>query len=134
MAKTFLQQLLIAIYQSVRTQKQNYSLSLKIEKVIQYMRHNVHNKVTLAELSELVHVSPCYLSRVFKQITGYAVVEYFNKLKMDKAKELLIEGGKKVKEVARELGFADEFYFSRIFKKTEGISPSEFYSKNVHGV
>lgn len=132
--KTFLQQLLIAIYQSLRKQNQNYSISLKIEKVIQYMQQNVNNKVTLYELSALVHVSSFYLSRAFKEITGYAVIEYFNKLKMDKAKELLIEGDKKVKEVARELGFTDEFYFSRVFKKTEGVSPSEFYSKNVHGV
>ncbi|GJM68934.1 hypothetical protein HMSSN036_11500 [Paenibacillus macerans] len=53
---------------------------------------------------------------------------------MDKAKDLLAEGNKKVKEVARELGFADEFYFSRIFKRTEGISPSEYCGKIVHGV
>ncbi|WP_310941691.1 AraC family transcriptional regulator [Clostridium estertheticum] len=44
-----------------------------------------------------------------------------------------MEGDKKVKEVAQILGFTDEFYFSRIFKKIEGISPSEFYHRNVHG-
>jgi AraC-type DNA-binding domain-containing proteins len=53
-------------------------------------------------------------------------------LKIDKAKELLIEGNKKVKEVAYELGYTNEFYFSRIFKRIEGLSPSEFYSKNVY--
>lgn len=132
--KTFLQQLLIAIYQNTRKQNPNYSISLKIEKVIQYMHQNINNKVTLPELSEMVHLSSFYLSRAFKETTEYSVIEYFNKMKIDKAKELLIEGDKKVKEVAQELGFTDEFYFSRIFKKVEGISPSEFYSKNVHGV
>lgn len=132
--KTLLQQLLIAIYQNIKTQNQNYGVSLKIEKVIQYMHENINNKVTLTELSEIVHLSSFYLSRAFKNTTGYSVIEYFNKIKIDKAKELIIEGDKKVKGVAQALGFTDEFYFSRIFKRIEGISPSEYYSKNVHGV
>ena len=74
-----------------------------------------------------MQLSSAYLSRVFKETTGYSVIEFFNKIKVDKAKELIIEGDKKVKEVAQILGFTDEFYFSRIFKKIEGISPSEFY-------
>ena len=132
--KTFLQQLFIAIYQNIKKQNQNYGTSLKIEKIIQYMHQNINNRVTLTELSELVQLSSTYLSRAFKETTGYSVIEFFNKIKIDKAKELIIEGNKRVKEVAQELGFTDEFYFSRIFKRMEGISPSEYYSKNVHGV
>ncbi|MNH45884.1 HTH-type transcriptional activator Btr [compost metagenome] len=71
------------------------------------------------------------MSRAFKEITGYTVIEFFNKLKMDKAKALLLEGDMKIKDVAQTLGYSDEFYFSRLFKKTEGLSPSEFQSKNV---
>lgn len=130
--RTLLQQLLIAVYQYNRKQNQSYSSSLKVEKVIQYMHQNINTRVTVTELSELVQLSASYLSRTFKETTGYSIIEYFNKIKIDKAKEQLIEGGKKVKEVARELGFIDEFYFSRIFKKLEGISPAEFYSRNVH--
>lgn len=132
--KTWLQQLLIAIYQNIKKHNQNYSTSLKVEKIIEYMHQNVNSRLTLPALAERVHWSSFYLSRVFKNTTGYAVIEYFNKIKMDKAKELIIEGDKKIKEVAQALGFVDEFYFSRMFKKIEGISPSEFYSKNVHGV
>jgi AraC-like DNA-binding protein len=132
--KTFLQQLLIAIYQNVTKQSKNYSITLKVEKIIQYMHQNINNRVTLTELSELVKLSPTYLSKVFKETTEYSVIEFFNKMKIDKAKELIIEGNKKVKEVAQILGFSDEFYFSRIFKRFEGISPSEYYSKNIHEV
>lgn len=134
MARTLLQQLLMAIYQNTKKKNQNYANSLKVEQIIQYMHQNIDNRVTLMELSERVHLSPPYLSRSFKEITGYSVIEYFNKMKIDKAKELFIEGNKKVKEVAQTLGFTDEFYFSRIFKKIEGMSPSEYYSKNVHGI
>lgn len=130
--RTLLQQLLIAIYQNIRKQNNNYSSSQKVEKVIQYMHKNINNRLAVDELSKLVQLSSSYLSRAFKETTGYSIIEYFNKIKIDKAKEELIEGDKKVKEVARILGFTDEFYFSRMFKKFEGISPSEFYSRNVH--
>lgn len=132
-ARTSLQQLLIAIYQNFNKQNHNYSISMKVEKIIQHMHQNVNGRISLTGLSELVKMAPTYLSRTFKKSTGYSVIEYFNKIKVDKAKELIIEGNGKVKEVSQALGFTDEFYFSRIFKRIEGISPSEYYSKNVHG-
>jgi AraC-like DNA-binding protein len=131
--KASFQELLYEIFQNIKNNNDNYSASLKVNKVIEYMRLNINNKITLTELSQLVRLSPAYLSKVFKEITGYSVIEFFNKIKIDKAKELIIDGDKKIKEVAKILGFTDEFYFSRLFKKIEGISPLEFYHKNVHG-
>ncbi|SHO48385.1 AraC family transcriptional regulator [Anaerocolumna xylanovorans] len=133
-ARTMFQQLIIEIMQSRNKQSQSYGTSLKVEKIIQYMHQNINARITLPELSKLVHMTPAYMSRTFKDTTGYTIIEYFNKLKIDKSKELLIEGNKKVKEVAQELGFADEFYFSRMFKKSEGITPSQFNSRIVHGI
>lgn len=133
-AKTLLQQLLLAIVQNIRKQNQNYATSTKVERVIQYIHQNSNHKVTLAELAAMVQLSPTYLSRVFKDITGYSLTEFLNRIKVDKAKELMSEGNMKVKEVAEAVGFNDEFYFSRIFKRIEGISPSEYYSKIVHGL
>lgn len=133
-SKSLLQQLLFEIFQNVKKQSQYYSSSLKVEKIIKYMHQNINSKLTLNELSDLVQLSATYLSRIFKETTGYSIIEFFNKIKIDKGKELIIEGDKKIKEVARILGYTDEFYFSRIFKKIEGISPSEFYDKNIHGV
>lgn len=132
-AGTILRQLLIQVSLSNKKQSRNHAVSLKIDRMIQYMRQNINRKVTLEELSGIAGLSPFYLSRAFKDTTGYPIIMYFNKMKIDKAKELLIEGNKKVKDVAYELGYTNEFYFSRIFKKIEGLSPSEFYSKNVYG-
>lgn len=132
--KALLQQLIFELYQNERGEKHNYSASLKVENIIKYMHENINSKLTLTDLSDRVQLSPAYLSRVFKDNTGYSLIEFFNKMKIDKAKELIIEGNKKVKDVAHEVGFSDEFYFSRIFKKIEGVSPAEFYSKNVHEV
>lgn len=130
--KKFLEQLIFEVSESIKERRHNYSTDLKIEKVIKYMNQNVDKKITIAELSQLVRLSPTYLSEAFRDATGYSIIKFFNKMKIDKAKELIIEGDKKIKEVARLLGFSDEFYFSRMFKNIEGISPSEFYSRNVY--
>lgn len=132
-AGTYLRQLLILLYQSNKKQSKNHAISLRVDRIIEYMCQNIDQKITLSELSDMTGLSTFYLSKIFKDATGYPIIMYFNKMKIDKAKELLIEGNKKVKEVACELGYVSEFYFSRIFKRVEGLSPSEFYSKNVHG-
>ena len=131
-AATLLRQLLIWVSQNNIKQSKNQAISLKIDRIIEYMRENINSKVTLEELSGMAGLSTFYLSREFKEATGYPIITYFNKMKIEKAKELLIEGNKKVKEVAYELGYTNEFYFSRMFKRIEGLSPKEFYSKNVY--
>jgi len=131
-AGTLLRQLLVLISLNNRNQSKNHAISLKIDQIIEYMCQNINRKITLEELSGIARLSTFYLSRTFKAATGYPIIMYFNKMKIDKAKELLIEDDKKVKEVAYELGYTNEFYFSRIFKKIEGLSPKEFHSKNVH--
>lgn len=132
-AGTYLRQLFILISQNNKKQNENHAIALKIDRIIEYMRQNISRKVTLEELSGIARLSTFYLSRTFKDATGYPIIAYFNKMKIDKAKELLIDGNKKVKEVAYELGYSNEFYFSRTFKRIEGLSPKEFYSKNVYG-
>lgn len=133
-SKVKLQQLLIVIARNRKKARTPYSTSLKVERVIQYMREHLADKIALDELSSVAQLSPTYLSRAFKETTGYSVIEYFNKMKIDKAKEMMMDGHKRIKEVAGVLGYTDEFYFSRLFKKIEGRSPKEFYSKNVHGI
>lgn len=133
-SRTYLHQLLLIMLQDKNRHEHNYAVALKVEKVIQYLHDNVGKRVSLAELAELVQVAPTYLARIFKETTGYTVITFFNKMKTDKAKEMMIDNNIKMKEVAQALGYSDEFYFSRLFKKIEGISPSEYYSKIVHGI
>ncbi|MCH5138339.1 helix-turn-helix transcriptional regulator [Clostridiaceae bacterium UIB06] len=133
LCKTMLQKLLFEIYDNLKRQNTNYSTTLKVEKIIKYLHENINKSITLTELSELVSLSPSYLSRTFKDTTGYSVIEFFNRMKIHKAEALIVIGDKKIKEISDSLGFKDEFYFSRLFKKIKGISPKEFYNKNVHG-
>lgn len=133
LCRTILQKLLFEVFENLKRQNTNYSTTLKVEQIIKYLHENINNSITLQELSELVSLSPSYLSRTFKDTTGYSIIDFFNRIKISKAKALIVVGDKKIKEISEALGFKDEFYFSRLFKKTEGMSPKEFYSKNVHG-
>lgn len=129
--RTLLQQLVIDIIRDLRTQSPNRTASAKMEAVIRYMRAHIDGKLALPALAEALDVSPAHLSRTFKEATGCTVIAYFNKMKIDVSKEYLLEG-MKIREIARKLGFADKFYFSRLFKRQEGVSPSEFYSRILH--
>lgn len=129
--RTLFQQMVIDVARDFRRQSPGRAAPAKVEDAVQYMRRHVEGKLTLPALAEAVRLSPAHLSRTFREATGYTVIEYFNKLKIDRSKEFLAEGWK-IREIAQKLGFADEFYFSRLFKKLEGVSPSEFYSRIVH--
>lgn len=132
-AKAQLQELIFEIYKNVKRQTGNYSTTLKVETIIKYMHENINSTIKLDDISNLTALSNTYVSKIFKEVTGYSIIKFFNKMKIDKAKEIISLGDKRVNEVSQILGFKDEFYFSRLFKKIEGISPKDFYNKNVHG-
>ena len=71
-------------------------------------------------------MTPQHFSKVFKEETGKNYIEWLTNYRMDVAKGLLMEGKQTIKEVCFKVGYNDPNYFSRIFKKIEGYSPSEF--------
>jgi Response regulator containing CheY-like receiver domain and AraC-type DNA-binding domain len=95
--------------------------------VQRYVRENYSGRLSLGEVAARFEVSPNHLSTVFKKYAGQGYAEFVAQVKMDKAKELILGGHYKMFEVAQLLGFEDAFYFSKVFKKVEGLSPREFY-------
>lgn len=83
-------------------------------------------EITLNEMSQLLAVTPSYLSRLFKKEFGINYTEHLNKIRIDKAKELLRSPAVKVMEVARMVGFNNAHYFSKMFKRMAGITPQEY--------
>lgn len=122
-------QFIHTVLQDQRTSKAKYSSRQKVEEVINYIESNLNRKLTVSHLAQAVDLSPDYLSAIFKSCTGYPLMQYVNKCRIDKAKIYLDEGIYKVKDVAALLGFKDEFHFSKVFKKYVGMSPREFYRK-----
>ena len=106
--------------------EQNHKEDDIISKVEDYIEKNYHTKLALEEVAEAVHVNRCYLSRIFKERTGEKLFEYINKSRINKAKYYLEQTDKKVYEIAEIVGLGDTTYFSRVFKKYTGYSPSEY--------
>lgn len=94
--------------------------------VIRYMYQHLRENLTLEEISEEVQLSKSYLNAVFKAQTGKSPVEFFIHLKMQEACKLLKSTDYYIYEVSAELGYTDQYYFSRIFKKVVGVSPKDY--------
>lgn len=101
-----------------------------IKQVDEYVEVNFCNRISLDDIAEAVHVNRSYLSRVYKQKTGCNLFDTINMKRIQLAKKYIQESKKKMYEIAVQVGFEDTAYFSKVFKKFEGISPKEFYRKN----
>jgi AraC-like DNA-binding protein len=91
-----------------------------------YMEEHFHRLRTLAQISDECHVTKCYLCRLFRRYEQESPYAYLLRLKMNQAAELLQQGNLLIKQAAEQVGFEDEFLFSRRFKSFFGVSPKEF--------
>ena len=91
-----------------------------------WIEENYSKNVSLDDVSRILNISPYYFSKLFKEDTGEGFVEYVTRIRIDKAKELLSESEYSMKEICSMVGYSDPNYFSRIFRKTVGISPTEY--------
>ena len=107
--------------------------SKEITLAVQYLNHHFNRDVTLGELAAHVGLSTNYLSNLFKKEVGQNFVEYLSKIRMETAKRLLTESSLKIYEIAQQVGFTEEGYFSKVFKKTVGLSPNEYRSAAPRG-
>lgn len=101
-----------------------------IDKVIGLMQQKSHGLLSLGEMADFADLSTSHFSSVFRKRTGHSPVEYFNHLKIQKACQYLLFTPMTVKEVAQTLGMSDPYYFSRMFTKWMGYSPTEYREVN----
>ncbi len=94
--------------------------------IVEYVRRNFTEKISLGELAFLFGTNRTTLCRTFRAATGQSLVEYVNGLKIREAKRLMRAGGMTFTEIAETLRFDSIHYFSRVFKKTENMTPSEY--------
>jgi len=97
-----------------------------VQKAIKYIQENFKKDISLDEVSEHVHISPYYFSKLFKKEQKVNFIDYLTDLRINKAKELLTTTDMSIKEICSNVGYSNPNYFSRSFKKNVGISPTEF--------
>lgn len=123
---------IIKVYQEVQEflrsdgEKKQEHLSKPVKDILRYIREHYTEDITLDRLAEYVELSRTYVSGLFKKETGMNLTNYITNYRIEKAKELLRDTNLKSYEVAEKVGFLDESYFSRSFKKITGESPNSF--------
>ncbi|MGN6494101.1 MAG: helix-turn-helix domain-containing protein, partial [Agriterribacter sp.] len=93
---------------------------------IAYMKANIGNPLTVSELAASQNTSASHYAMLFKNKTGSSPIDYFIRLKIKFACQLLKQSELKIGEISVATGYDDVFYFSRIFKKITGSSPSQY--------
>ncbi len=97
-----------------------------VERALEYMQAHLAENLSLADVAAAVGSAPSHLSRLFSRHGGDTFVHAFCRLRISVAKELLRSGRYRVKEVCSMVGFNDQAYFSRVFRKYEGVSPADY--------
>lgn len=110
----------------------NAAIHRRIEKVTDFIYENYSGEITMEDLAKKCNISKEYFIRAFKEDMGLPPGRFVTNLRMNKAKELLLSGNHRVREVAALVGIRDEFYFSKLFKKTTGIPPRLYAEKTVY--
>jgi len=100
-----------------------------LQDVINFIEKNINKHMEIKELAKVAKISEAYFYTVFKNKFGISPNQYINKVKLSKAKELMLYSDLNVTQIADLLGFTSLHYFSKFFKKREGVSPLEYIDK-----
>lgn len=109
----------------------SYNLSDDVLKVIDYMHENVSKKIEIEKLAKSVYLSHSGLIYKFKKELNITPIDYLNKIRLNKAKQLLLENELTINEIADQCGFKNGYYFSNAFKKNTGIRPTDYRNKYI---
>ena len=110
---------------NIATKREERSSSV-VEKAKEYIANYYNKDVSLDDVSREVNISSYYFSKIFKEETGQNFIEYLTNIRIDKAKELLLDSECTMKQICTMVGYSDPNYFSRSFKKKVGVTPTEF--------
>jgi YesN/AraC family two-component response regulator len=97
-----------------------------IDKVKNYIMNHLSEDLSLNAVADVIHLSPRYLSRIFKQSTGENFVDFVTKERMKAAKEMVVTSEQNIESISLQVGYNNPAYFTKKFKETYGATPSSY--------
>ena len=99
-------------------------------RIIEYIHQHYKKELTAAMMAKQYHLNPSYFSQLFKKNTNTTFTDYITRLRIEEACRLLSSSEDKIGDIVEQVGFNDYFYFSRLFKRIKGMSPTEYRQQN----
>jgi YesN/AraC family two-component response regulator len=124
------EKLLDCLILQIQTQLTIQSENPFVARIKKYIKQNLSKKLNLSKIAEQIYLSPVYCETLFKKETGKSIIDYLIEERINRAKNMLWDGGMPLKKIAIAVGFSDYNYFCRTFKKRTGYSPLQ-YRKNL---
>jgi len=116
---------LIDVILESRKYKDNLKHQKAMETIIAYIHEHYTEDISLEELADIVSISKNYLCYIFKKVTGETFNQYLTRVRIEKAKEMILDGKWLVYEIAEKVGYKNIPYFSTVFKKITGHTPTD---------
>lgn len=123
---TCIDNLKISMYMENVSQEPEEQEERVINGITRFMQEHLADEISLSVLSEEFHMNPQYISQLFKNEIGVGFLAYLTSIRMEKAKKLLLSTSLSIGEVAEQSGYGDYRVFTKVFKKSEGITPSQY--------
>ncbi len=117
---------LFSLQRLAKEKRQVLKQSSLCKKISDYIIENYQHKISLQSIAEKFAVSPSYLSRIFKKTQGVNIINFINQIRMEHAKEKILQGNTSLQEIALDVGIHNYNYFYLLFKETYGYTPSEY--------
>lgn len=119
----------IAEVKKVIFSMQNQPENMNIKKILDYINDHYAEPLTLSDVAKYFHFNPSYLSSYFSAHNNEGFIEYLNRVRIEEASKLLIQGTVTISEISAMVGYSDHSYFCKVFKKMKGLSPSQYRRK-----
>ena len=103
-----------------------------LAKICDYLEQNIHRPLCFSDIVKHFNLSASVVKRIFREQMGCGVMECFNRIRVDAAKELIREGDQNFTEIAASLCFGSSQYFTTVFKRVSGMTPTEYRASALH--
>lgn len=123
---TCIDNLKIALFQRRTSEEDSPQEERTIQGITRFLQEHLAEEVSLSVLAEEFHLNPQYISQLFKSEIGVNFLAYLTNIRMEHAKKLLLTTSLSIAEVSEQSGYGDYRVFTKVFKKTEGVTPSQY--------